>query len=105
MRELASNAGQNYLSIQDPNNIDAYQRFNADAKLLEQDPFMLEEQRYLDRLKKSQIKQNLNYENMNQKYVIPQQQAQKNREVMEVEKAAERQEALKRFDETRRIAK
>ena len=52
---------------------DAYsqQRYNEEAKLLEQDPFMLEEQRYLDRLKLSQIKQNMNYDNMNKNYTIP----------------------------------
>lgn len=35
---------------------DYRRKFNDEAKLLEQDPFMLEEQRYLDRLKLSQLK-------------------------------------------------
>ena len=51
----------------------AVKKYGEEAKLLEQDPFMLEEQRYLDRLKLSQLKQNLNYDNMNQKFTIPQQ--------------------------------
>ena len=39
--------------------------------LLEQDPFMLEENRYLRRLQKSETKQNLTAKNHELKYIIP----------------------------------
>ena len=57
-------SGPNYDSI-------IQNKAGEEARLLEQDPFMLEEQRYLDRLKLAQIKQNLNYDKMNQNYTIP----------------------------------
>jgi len=45
--------------------------FQEEKLLYEQDPHMLEEQRYLDRLKLSQVKQHQNYDHLDKKFRIP----------------------------------
>lgn len=41
-----------------------------EADLLEQDPFMLEEKRYQDRLKRANIRMSQNYQHLSGKYNI-----------------------------------
>ena len=60
---------------------------------------MLEEQRYLDRLKYSQVKQNVHFDHLDQKFRIPLQQSKNLQLQREQEEAQRRVEALRRYEE------
>lgn len=51
--------------------------------MLEQDPHLLEEQRYLNRLKRMETQKVKNFNNLNEKYAMP--ELQKKRELDEYE--------------------
>ena len=46
-------------------------KYDRERKLIENDPFLLEEHRYLDRLKQMELRQNQKVEDHYQKYTLP----------------------------------
>ena len=62
--------------------------------LIEQDPFLLEEQRYLSRIQRANYKQELNYKQHEQKVVQPNLQKKLNQEQYENETIQRRNMAL-----------